>query len=45
MGLDVDICQKGKMCGFRTGSIRINTYAGMKDKEGSLYILVTFKMR
>lgn len=45
MGLDVDICQNRKLCGFRTGSIKINTYAGMRDKEGTLYILVEFKMR
>lgn len=45
MGLDVGICQNGKMCGFWIGSIRINTYAGMRDKEGTLYILVEFKMR
>lgn len=36
----------GKCVGFILDlSIRINTYAGMRDKEGTLYILAAFKMR
>lgn len=45
MGLEVDICQNETTFGFPIKSSRINTYAGMRDKEGTSYVLVAFKMR
>lgn len=42
---EVNICQNKTIFGFPIRAFRINTYAGMRDKEGTFYISVTFKMR